>query len=205
MSTRRKILLGVLALLLAILIFFLGRNRGMRMQQTELINNTILIKEIAELSALSVKGNSTIKVSNKERENSFFGNLKNILVENTLNITIPYEAKYGVDMQNQDVEINTEQKTVIIFLPEVKLLSLQLQLDTVATMNKTGILQTTTLDQYVKVQQRLYNDTHRSLTENERYRQLAQNHIGAILQRYYSPMGYTVDVRFGEKPGFIPD
>ena len=205
MSTKRKIFYLLLLLGVAIMFYFWGRNRGMNAQKTELINNTILIKEIAELSALSVKGNSTIKVSNKEAESSFFGQLKNAFVENTLNITIPYEAKYGVDMQNQNVEINTSQKKVTIYLPEIKLLSLQLLLDSVETMNKVGILQTTSLDQYVKVQKRLYNDTQNSLIGNQQYKLIAQNHIAAILKRYYSPMGFEVDVRFGDKPSFLPD
>ena len=192
-------IIGLLAL--AIAFFFWGRSRGREEGKVEIANNIAIVKEIAEMSALSVTGHSTVKVSNKEAESSMYGQLKNAFTENTLNVTIPYEAKFGVDLKTQDIRMDAESKKVTIYLPEVKLLSMQLKLDSVDAITKTGLLATSTIDQYVKVQRKLYNETKKSLENNTQYYRMAENHITAIMQRYYGPLGYTVETVFGKSSG----
>lgn len=193
----RTLIYVLMAVLLAALIFWWGRRQGREQGKVALTNNVAIVKEIAELAALNVTGSSTIKVSNRAPDNTVFGQLRNAFTENTLNVTIPYEAKFGVQMQQQDVRINTSQKTVTIYLPAVEMLSMQLKLDNVDAITRTGILSTTTVDQYVKVQQKLYSETEKSLRQNPQYAAMAREHITQILRRYYAPLGYEVNVVFG--------
>lgn len=160
------------------------------------MQNVALIKEIAELGALEVSGFTKLKSSNLEPESGVISRLKNYFGENTLNISIPFEAKYGVDMSDQKLIINTKDSTAIIYLPDCKLLSLQLRLDKAEAMSKTGVFRNATIEEYLAAQKNLYVNVNTTLQNNESYKKMARNHISFILQKYYAPLGYKVDCRF---------
>ena len=82
---------------------------------------------------------------------------QNIFIEKTLNLSIPFEAKYGVEMKNQAIHIDSKAKQVTVFLPPVQLLSFQLLLNNLEAIGKTGWLNSLSLDDLVKVEKILYN------------------------------------------------
>ncbi|MEI9935360.1 MAG: hypothetical protein WDM71_11055 [Ferruginibacter sp.] len=84
--------------LLLISIYFLGKKNGNTEEKVTIIQNVAAITQIAELSALEAKGTTTIKLSNAADQSNWWSSIKNYLVENTLQITVPYTAKFGVDM-----------------------------------------------------------------------------------------------------------
>ena len=172
--------------------------------QVSYANNVGIIKEIAELAALSVEGSTTINVSNKATNAGLYGQLKNLLTENTMNITVPYQAKYGIDFSRQDVDINTKDSVVTIYLPEAKMLSLQLQMDKVSGISKTGLFYQQSLDDYLKVHQKMYEESLKTLENNSNYKTMAQNHVSEILKRYYEPLGYRVVTVFGARSSLSP-
>ncbi len=186
-----------LVLLVAIAFYLLGKKNGSSDVTTNIVHNTTLIKQIAELSALEVDGVSNIKVSNRGEENGLWEKFKNYLAENTLHVAIPYEAKYGVDMNNLNMNINTLDSVVIIDLPACKLLSLQLHLDKIDALGKTGVFNSITIDQYINVQKQLYSECNSELSTNKRNIQMAENNIRTILQKYYEPLHLKVVCHFG--------
>ncbi len=193
---RNSVLIIMLVAVIGILFYYLGKKNGAEVN-TAMVQNVALIKEIAELSALSVSGNTTIRISNKDNATGVFNKLKNYFSENTLQITLPFDAKYGVDMSNQKVEINTKDSIATIYLPECKLLSLQLRLDKLDAISKTGLFQNSTLDDFIAAQKRLYTDAEKSLVNDSNYKKLAEAHISFILAKYYAPMGLKVNCIFG--------
>ncbi|MBK8712050.1 MAG: DUF4230 domain-containing protein [Niastella sp.] len=189
-------LIAFIVILLVIAVFMLGRKMGSDKVKTTIVNNTSIVKEIAELGALSVQGFSTIKVTNKETSGGMYNNLKNALAEKTINVTVPYEAKFGVNMSHQKLNIDTKAGTVKIYLPAITLLSLQLKLDQVDAISKTGFFYTASIEDYVKVQQSLYKATLLNLESNEAYKKLAEDHIEFILKKYYEPLNLKVTCVF---------
>ncbi len=177
--------------------YFLGKKNGSNNTKVSMIENVALIKEIAELGALSVSGSTTLKSTNKEIETGAWSRLRNYFGENTLNITIPFDAKYGVDMTNQKVEIDTKDSVVTIYLPESKLLSLQLRLDRVDAIYKTGFFSKLTIDDFITAQKHLYENVSAKMEDNKNYRRLAEEHISFILEKYYAPLGLKVICKFG--------
>ncbi len=159
-------LTAFLVLLVAAAFYFLGKKNGSGQTKTDIIQNTALIKQIAELGALEVNGTSNITVSNRGDNTAMWDKFKNYFAENTLQVTIPYQAKYGVDMANQKMAINTKDSTAIIYLPQCKLLSLQLQLDKVNAVSQTGVFNTITLQEYIGVQKQLYEACNNQLVNN---------------------------------------
>lgn len=187
-----------LVLLVAAAFYFLGKKSGSNQTKTDIVQNTALIKQIAELSALEVNGTSTIKVTNRQDDNGLWEKFKNYFAENTVQVAIPYLAKYGVDMNNQKMAINTKDSTVLIYLPKCKLLSLQLQLDKVDAVTKTGMFNSVTPEQYVQVQKQLYQECTNSLMNNSDHVKMAEENIRFILQKYYAPLQLKVQCVFGE-------
>ncbi len=187
-----------LVLLIVVAFYFLGKKNGANDVKSEIVQNTTLIKQIAELSALQVDGVTNMKVSNKGDNAGFWDKFKNYFAENTLYLSIPYTAKYGVDMNNVNMNIQQKDSLLIICLPKCKLLSGQLQLDKVDAMGKTGIFNSITLEQYIGVQKQLYLECNTQLSANTRNLQLAETNIRSILQKYYEPLHLKVECMFGE-------
>lgn len=186
-----------LVLIIATAFYFLGKNSGSNEVKTNIIQNTSLIKQIAELSALQVDGSSTIKVSNKGDEKGVWDKFKNYFAENTLHLSIPFTAKYGVDINNVNMKVEQKDSVVIIYLPKCKLLSLQLKLDKVDAMGKSGVFNNITLEQFIQVQKQLYEECNIQLSANTKNITLAETTIKAILQKYYEPFHLKVECVFG--------
>ncbi|HAO03799.1 MAG: DUF4230 domain-containing protein [Chitinophagaceae bacterium] len=197
MKISNKVLVFIL-LMLSFAFYYLGKSCNNK-TKTTIIQNTAIIKEIAELGSLSVSGTATIKESNKEDNTGMYAELKNIFIEKTLNLSIPFEAKYGVEMKNQAIHIDSKAKQVTVFLPPVQLLSFQLLLNNLEAIGKTGWLNSLSLDDLVKVEKILYNTQLNSLQKNDANKKLAEEHIRHLIQKYYEPMGLKVTCVFSEK------
>lgn len=188
-----------MVLLVAVAFYFLGRKNGSDITKVDVVQNVEIIKEIAELSALEVSGVTHLKMTNRGDNESMWNKFKNYFAESTIQLSIPYDAKYGVDMSNQQVAIDTKSGTATVYLPDVKLLSLQLKLDKVDAITKAGILNTITVDEYVKAQKQLYEEANKALVSNPNNIQLAKTHLQFILEKYYAPLGLKVKCVFGKQ------
>lgn len=187
----------LLSILLAVACYFLGKQQGGNVIQQQVVNNIQLVKEIAALATLKVEGNTTVKISNfNNQSNDWLTSVKKYFSENTLQITIPYSAIYGVKIDSQQVQISTSNKTIEINLPKASLMSVQLQLDKLSTMNQTGIFRSTSLDNFATAQKQLYDEVQNSLQNNAAYIQQSQEGVRKIIQQYYQPLGYTVTINF---------
>lgn len=199
---RNSILILLLTLIIAFAFYFLGKKNGSNVNDVNVIHNVALIKEIAEMSSLEVTGTTSFKISNRGEDDGVWSKFKNYLGESTLQLSIPYDAKYGVDIGTQKVEIDTKAGIAKVYFPPCKLLSLQLRLDRVDAMSKTGLLNTATIDDYVKAQKQLYEAANKALAGNTGHIKLAEEHIRFILEKYYAPLGLKVECIFeGRQPG----
>ena len=186
----------VMLLLLCGAMYFLGKKNGTTEIKATFINNQLMVQQIAELSALDVSGTTTAKLSNAGDNNSFWEGFKNYLAENTLQVMVPYHAKYGVDMSKGRVNINKNDTAVVLNFPPVKLLSFQLLLDKIEVMNQTGLFSRTTIADMRKAQQQMYVSANEQLSNNAGYQTKAREHITAIFTQYYKPLGYKVICNF---------
>lgn len=194
----KNIIWIIAGLALALAFYFIGKNAGKNDVRTELVQNISIIKEIAELAGLEVGGKTQITVSNAGENSGFWKRFKNYFAENTIKLSVPYQAKYGVDMGSQQIKIDTEKKKVIVYLPHAKLLSLQLKLDEADALSKTGLLYSSSFDEYIGAQKQLYKAANESLINNQNHIKLAENHISFILEKYYQPLGLEVTCVFGK-------
>lgn len=201
---RNRFLIIFLVALVALAFYLLGKKNGAGQTKTDIVQNIAIVKEIAQLSSLEVDGTTNIKISNKGDENGVWDKFRNYFTENTLQVSVPYEAKYGVDMRNQQMNIDTKSGVATIYLPACKLMSMQLRLDKLESMQQTGIFNTVTINDFVKAQKQLYASANASLENNPAYLKLAEDNIRNTLTKYYEPLGYKVNLVFGDKPVTAP-
>jgi Protein of unknown function (DUF4230) len=192
-----------LVLMLSLSFYFLGRKNGKSEASTTIVQNVEIVKQIAELGALQVSATSNIKISNKGDEKGVWDKFKNYFAENTLQVNVPYDAKYGVDLSNQNVKVDTKKSTMIIYLPHCKLISMQLKLDKMETMAQTGVFASATMSDLVNAQKQLYAQVLTGLENNPSNIKLAEQHIAEIFTNYYKPLGYGVECVFGDAKGSI--
>jgi hypothetical protein len=185
-----------LILLLVAAFYFLGRKMGKNDATTTIVQNVEIVKQIAEMGALQVNATSNIKISNKGNEQGVWDKFKNYFAENTLQVNVPYDAKYGVDLTNQNMKVDTKKTILVITLPHCKLLSMQLKLDRMETMAQTGVFASASMTDLVNAQKQLYSQALTQLQNNPANIKLAEQHIAEIFTNYYTPLGYSVQCIF---------
>ncbi|MBV8253258.1 MAG: DUF4230 domain-containing protein [Chitinophaga sp.] len=195
----KKIIYIVVFVVVAALMFWMGRFFGSKNTSQQIISNSTIVKEIAELSSLDVQGSASIKRSNLEEGGSdWTDNLKKAFLENTVWVTIPYEAKYGVDINEKNFKVSIAQKHIVVELPSPKLLSYELKVDQMETANRKGLFLFQDDETYTAVQKKLYQTSRAQLENSPAYIQRSKNKIIAIMREYYTPFlkDHTLEVRF---------
>lgn len=200
---RNTFLILLLVSVIAVAFYLLGRKSGSSQVKTDIVQNVGVVKQIAELAALDVSGTTSLKVTNNTGQGNW-DKFKNYFTESTLLLSLPFDARYGVDLTNQQMNIDTKSGTVIIYLPECKLLNMQFRLDKTEAMTQSGIFSSVTVNEYVQAQKQLYNQAVTSLEKNSGYIKLAEENISLVLSRYYEPLGYKVKCVFGKGKSALP-
>jgi hypothetical protein len=195
----KKFLLGVVVAALALLVFWLGKQFGSKSMNQTVLSNSQIVKEIAELASLEVQGNASIKRSNISGDD-WTDNLKKTFLENTIWVTVPYVAKYGVNVDAHNFEVTFTEKQINVRLPEPQLLSYELQLDKMETANQKGLLLWQNDETYTDVQKKLYQESRKQLESNQLYVTQSKDKIAKIIKQYYEPFlkDHTLEVTFGK-------
>lgn len=176
---------------------WIGRKQGQKDSQTVLIENYAFVRDIAELSSLEVNGISTYKSSNTGEDDGLWSAVKKTLLEKSVNITAPYTAKYGVDLNDSNMHFERKDSVLLIYLPQPQLLSFELRLDRMETSNRKGWLMFQNDELYTGFQKRMYQQARTQLEQNTMYLHQSQEKICDILQRYFAPTGLRTQCVFG--------
>ncbi|MBO9732203.1 MAG: DUF4230 domain-containing protein [Chitinophaga sp.] len=194
----KKILFIVILVLAAVLIFWLGKRFGTTNVSQQVISNSLIVKEIAELASLDVQGSSSIKRSNVENSGEWTDNFKKAFLENTIWVTIPYEAKFGVNIDEKQFKVETTDKKIILHLPTPRLLSYELKIDKMETANRKGWLLFQDDETYTDVQKKLYQTSRAQLENNALYIQQSKDKIRKVMEQYYAPFlkDHTLEIQY---------
>lgn len=199
-----KKIFGWLILILALIgIFFIGRYFGGNTVNQQVLSNSLIVREIAELSSLEVQGNANIKRSNVLGDGSWSDNIKKAFIENTIWVSVPYTAKYGVDVDEKNFKVNVADKKVTVTLPAPKLLSYELRIDHMETSARKGLFMSSDDETYTDVQKKLYQTSRQQMETNVLYLQQSKDKIRKIISQYYTPLAYEVLVKFGDEPAQV--
>ncbi|KAK6025897.1 ribonuclease HII [Ostertagia ostertagi] len=144
--------------------------------------NTVAAPELASLEA---NGVSTFKTTNLTNDGSWTDALRKKFLENTVQISVPYTAKYGVDLKDSAMRIVRKDSIVEIHLPQPRLLSYELRLDRMETTNRSGWLLSPSDERYTELQKKLYTQSRAQLEANSLYLIDSRQRICTILEQYF--------------------
>lgn len=186
---------------LVILIFWLGKQYGSKSVNQSILSNSLIVKEIAELASLDVQGVANIKRSNIEEDGTWTSNMKKAFLENTIWVSVPYEAKYGVDVSEKNFHITLSDKKIMVKLPEPHLLSYELKVDKMETANRKGWFLFQDDETYTDVQKKLYQTSREQLENNQLYLTQSKDKITKIIKQYYQPFlaDHQLEITFDNK------
>ena len=188
---KKLLQLSILLLVLVSVIYAgyqLGRNTGRREGQTQLIENYSFVREIAELASLEVNGVTIFKSTNLANDGSWTDALRKTFLENTVQLSLPYTAKYGVDLQDSLMRIARKDSVVEIHLPQPKLLSFELRLDRLEASSRKGWLLGPNDELYTQIQKKLYAQSRAQLETNEIYLKSSRERIERMMTQYFLPL-----------------
>jgi hypothetical protein len=199
----KKIIQWIVVILLIVFIFWLGQWFGSKKVNQTILSNSLIVREIAELASLEVQGNANIKRSNVDNSGGWWDNINKVLAENTVWVTVPYTAKYGVNIDDKNFSVTLKEKRVVVQLPVPVLLSYELRLSQMETANKKGWFVPSNDETYTDVQKKLYETSREQLKQNNIYLEQSKEKIRQIIGNYYKPLGYEVEVKFGNEAGKV--
>lgn len=188
MNIVKSLLLLALVLILLYAGFQFGRN-SRKEDKVQLIENYSFVREIAELAALEANGMSKIKTTNLVNDGSWTDALRKKFMENTIEVSVPYIAKYGVDLKDSVMRIVHKDSVVEIHLPEPQLLSYELRLDRMEASNHSGWLVSPSDDRYTEIQKKLYVQSRAQMEQNTLYLNSSRQRICKILEQYFFTLG----------------
>lgn len=196
----RTLALLIVIIAAGIIAYTLGKRSGRNETRTELIQNYAFVKEIAELASLEVGGTTTFKSSNiGEKDKGILGAIKKGLFENSVSLTVPFTAKYGVDLSRDSVRIRREGDSVLrLQLPTPRLLSYELHLDRLDAQQQSGWFYFENQPMREAMYKKLYANSRAEMVQNQTYLSRTQNQICAILQGYYRAARMRVECEFGQ-------
>ncbi len=179
----------LILLSVAILLFAgyqVGRIFTERANQTQLIQNYSLVKEIAELASIEVQGNTNFVSSNIANDGSISDEFRRLFFEKTIHLAVPFTAKYGVNLGDSALRMVRNDTILKVYLPQPKLLSYEIHLDRLQTDNQKGWLRFQNDETYTAFQRKMYVESRSQLENNAGYLQRSRDRVCALLQKYYA-------------------
>ncbi len=181
--------LGFIVVVAAIIVgYFAGTFFTKRDNRTGIIQNYSFVRDIAELASIEVTGVTSSTSSNIANDGSFTDDLKKLFIENTVRLSAPYTAKYGVDLGDSSLRIEHNDSVLKVYLPQPKLLSYEIHLDRLEASNKKGWFRFENEAAYNQFQKKMYSESRSLLENNKVYLDRSRNKICEILQKYFVPL-----------------
>jgi hypothetical protein len=200
MNNFRKFVSWFILILAAL---YLGYNIGKLVEKkndhTDLTQNYSFVRTIAELASLEVTGITTLTNSNIKNDGSWSDAFRRLLIERTVRLSVPYTAKYGVNLNDSSLRIIRTDSTLKVYLPPPKLVSYEIHLDRLEASNEKGWFQFENEETYPLFQKRLYTESRAQLENNPQYLKQSRDKICDIISKYFAPMNVTTICIYDEQ------
>jgi hypothetical protein len=182
--------LAWLLMIIATLIvgYTIGKWFSKKADKTDLTENYSFVRSIAELASLEVSGTTTLTNTNITNDGSWTDEFRRLFIERTVRLSVPYTAKYGVNMNDSSLRIIRSDSVLRVYLPQPQLLSYEVHLDRLEASNQKGWFQFENEETYPQLQKRLYSESRGKLQNNETYLRQSRDKICEIIAKYFAPL-----------------
>lgn len=182
---------NLLLLLIMVITLFAGYQAGKLMTEQnnkpQLIENYAFVRNIAELASIEVTGTTSLNSTNLTNDGTFTDEFKRIFLQNTVRLSAPYTAKYGVNLGDSTLRIVHSDSVLKIYLPQPRLLSYEIHLDKLEASNQKGWFRFQRDEAYTAFQKKMYAEARAQLEKNEVFLTQSRDRICSIIQQYFAP------------------
>lgn len=180
----------------ALIGFLLGKWNGKTSARADFADHVEIVKDIAELAVLEIDGMARLTESNSSMERNFWNDLSDFFGERTLQLDVPYQAKFGVDLAKSDLKIVREKGEVRITMEKPDLKSFELRLDRLKEFSRNGAFVFQKDNRLKLPLQKLYTETRKKLQNKDEYRLQSQAKIEQVMQHYYDGLDLKVKIKW---------
>lgn len=196
MKAMRLVILLLILVALLYAGYQFGRNSARSDNKSQIIENYSFVKDIAELASLQADGSTTFKSTNLANDGSWSDALRKAFIENTVQIDVPYTAKYGVNLADSAMKIVYRDSLVEIHLPAPQLLSFEIRLDRLNTTAKRGAFTGADEERFAEMQKKLYTESRSQLANNQLYLNQSRDRISQLLREYFKTLGMKATIKY---------
>lgn len=180
-----KYIIGIVAMLLAVIIVSLVISRTSKKSGPEIISKSTLedIINVSDLSTFEAVYNGIAKVTDEDNPEK-------------INYYVSYDAKVkaGIDFEKVDITVNTDEKIITVMLPKIKITDINVDitsLDYIFENEKTNT-ETVSEEAYKKC---IEDVTNESNSEDAIY-ELAEQNARNIVEALVSPFVEQLDSEY---------
>lgn len=193
----KKILVIILLAILTTAGAVLGYIKGAEKVRNGLVANFPTVKNLVQ--GTTVEFDSVISVSLTTADDETLFNLLNTDSKaDSVSFSIPYYARYGVDLTVRNFRLFRNEETVEVWLPDTKLQYCELKFDRMLLNGKTTSNCTATL------RTKLYEYIIPLLEKNKTNRKISKTATVKTLMYYFMPYKFELKVYIAEEQQTLP-
>lgn len=195
MKTLKPILLVICFLAAIGAAFFYGMNKV----RDGLIANYPTIKYVVNGSLIEVDSSVSFLVNKTEQE-VLFTALKNYAIGDSLEVTLPYYGRYGVDLSVRNYRVFRDGQTVEVWLPSSTLVYSELRFDKMVVNGKPyqG-------ENIFSAKKELYDYLLPRLNKQKSHQAKVKRNVAKALMFYFVPYKFDLKLYIDSEAQTLPD
>lgn len=175
--------------------YFIAQNSQPKFAES-FFSNVENLKGIAQVSTLSVTEGLRFDYSNKSKSTGeftdLFKSLGNYLYAKQIQFFVPAVAKYGVDLDKDSIQTKISGDSIILKIPDVKLLSFEFQMDKKQVFTEKGLMTYSYPNEIEIIENTLFKSQKAIFEKNEKHKKEALESLKSNLTKFFSASGLKI-------------
>ena len=188
----KKILLFICVVVAITAIALFSFLKGVDKMRDGLVANYPTVKNILQGATTEFFDSTLVTSITKTDNEALFNLLKGDLKADTLQLSIPYYGRYGIDLSIRNFRVFRKKKTVEVWLPDSKLLYCELKFEGMMVNGKTAVTAINGND-YALLKKEMYEVLIPVLDKNKSNKKAAKKTVAKALMFYFMP--YRLDLK----------
>ena len=183
----KKILFFLIAVIILVSVGLVSFLKGVDKVRDGLIANYPTVKNVVQGATTEFFDSLLVTTITKAENPALFELLKGDSKSDTVELTIPYYGRYGIDLSARNFRVFRDGKTVEVWLPAVKLTYCELKFERMMVNGTTG-----KGENYSQLKSKLYEVLIPQLEKNRANQKAAKTTVAKAVMFYFIPYGFDL-------------
>lgn len=200
----KRILLFLIAVIIIGSVALVSFIKGVDKVRDGLIANYPTVKNIVQGATTEVYDSLLVTTVTKANNEELYNLLKGDSKSDTIELTIPYYCRYGVDLSVSNFRVFRDKKTVEVWLPAIKLIYCELKFERMMVDGNSG-LQLLQGDNYPALKNKMYETLIPQLEKNKPNLKAAKTTVAKAVMFYFMPYQFDLKLYIDNVQQTLPD